>query len=162
MKKQMYIISVILVFIDQIIKVFISNSITLNTNIEIIPKFFYISNVHNDGAAFSIFSGNQLFLILFTLIALLFIYMFFIKDKDLSKIEAILLMILLGGILGNFIDRIIYNYVIDYLEFIIFNYQFPIFNFADICITLSVIGLLILSFKEDICKKKELVKTKAE
>ena len=81
--------------------------------------------------------------------------MFFVKGKSLKGIELILTSMLIGGIVGNFIDRIIYRYVIDYLGFIIVNYNFPIFNFADICIVLSVIGLVIYSLKEDICKNSK-------
>lgn len=158
MRKKLFGLSIIFILIDQVIKLLISNNITLNTDITIIDKFFYITNVHNNGAAFSSFSGNTIFLIIMSIIALIVIYFCFIKDKDLSKIEVILISMLIGGIIGNFIDRIIFKYVIDYLEFIIFGYYFPIFNFADICIVLSIIGIIILSVKEDICKNSKLKK----
>lgn len=158
MRKKLFGLSIIFIIIDQVIKLLISNNITLNTDITIIDKFFYITNVHNNGAAFSSFSGNTIFLIIMSIIALIVIYFCFIKDKDLSKIEVILISMLIGGIIGNFIDRIIFKYVIDYLEFIIFGYYFPIFNFADICIVLSIIGIIILSVKEDICKNSKLKK----
>ena len=158
MRKKLVGLSIIFIIIDQIIKVLISNNITLNTDITIIDKFFYITNVHNNGAAFSSFSGNTIFLIIMSIIALIVIYFCFIKDKDLSKIEVVLISMLIGGIIGNFIDRIIFKYVIDYLEFIIFGYYFPVFNFADICIVLSIIGIIILSIKEDICKNSKLKK----
>ena len=70
----------------------------------------------------------------------------------------IMISMLYGGIIGNFIDRIIYGYVIDYLEFIIINYNYPIFNFADICIVISVIGIVIKSIWEDVCKSSKLKK----
>lgn len=158
MRKKLFGLSIIFIIIDQVIKLLISNNITLNTDITIIDKFFYITNVHNNGAAFSSFSGNTIFLIIMSIIALIVIYFCFIKDKDLSKIEVILISMLIGGIIGNFIDRIIFKYVIDYLEFIIFGYYFPIFNFADICIVLSIIGIIIFSVKEDICKNSKLKK----
>ena len=158
MQKKLYGLSFIFVVIDQIIKYIISNSIKLGSEIKVINKFFYITNVHNDGAAFSMFSGNVIFLILMTLVALIIIYKFFIKDKELSKKDVILISMLIGGILGNFIDRMVFRYVIDYLEFIIFGYYFPIFNFADICIVLSIIGILLFSFKEESCKSSKLKK----
>lgn len=158
MRKKLCIFSLIFVVIDQLIKYLISNNIILNSEIKIIDKFFYITHVHNNGAAFSMFSGNIIFLIIMTLLALIVIYLFFIKNKKLSNFEILLTSLLIGGIIGNFIDRIIFNYVIDYLEFIIFDYYFPIFNFADICIVLSVIGIVILSVKEDLCKNLKLKK----
>ena len=158
MKKKLGIFSIIFVIIDQVIKIIIKNNIKLNTDIKVIDNFFYLSHVHNDGAAFSMFSGNIIFLIIITIIALVAIYMIFIKDKKLSNLYIILIGMLIGGILGNFIDRIIYNYVIDYLSFIIFGYYFPVFNFADICIVISIISIVILEFKEDICVKSKLKK----
>ncbi len=149
MQKKLYGLSFIFVIIDQIIKYVISNNIILNTNITIIDKFFYLTNVHNDGAAFSILSGNVIFLILMTIISLVVIYFFFIKDKTTSKIEKVFISMLLGGIIGNFIDRLIHGYVIDYLETIIFNYHFPIFNFADICIVLGIIGIMLVGIKNN-------------
>ncbi len=159
MKKKLGIFSIIFVIIDQVIKIIVKNNIVLNTDIKVIDNFFYLSHVHNDGAAFSMFSGNIIFLILITIIALVAIYMIFIKDKKLSNIYIVLISMLIGGILGNFIDRIIYNYVIDYLSFIIFGYYFPVFNFADICIVISIISIVILQFKEDICEKSKLKKS---
>ena len=158
MKKKLGIFSIIFVIIDQVIKLVVKNNIKLNTDIKIIDNFFYLSHVHNDGAAFSMFSGNLIFLIIITIIALVAIYMIFIKDKKLSNIYIFLLSMLIGGILGNFIDRIIYNYVIDYLSFILLGYYFPVFNFADICIVISIISIVILEFKEDICVKSKLKK----
>ena len=159
MKKKLGIFSLIFVIIDQVIKIIVKNNIVLNTDIKVIDNFFYLSHVHNDGAAFSMFSGNIIFLILITIIALVAIYMIFIKDKKLSNIYIVLISMLIGGILGNFIDRIIYNYVIDYISFIIFGYYFPVFNFADICIVISIISIVILEFKEDICEKSKLKKS---
>ena len=159
MRKKLFGLSIIFVIIDQVIKFIISNNIKLNTEINVIDKFFYITHVHNDGAAFSSFSGNTIFLILISIISLIIIYLFFIKDKNLSKIEIVLISLLIGGIIGNFIDRIVLKYVIDYIGFIIFDYHFPIFNFADICIVLSIIGIIIFGIKEDICKNLQLKKS---
>lgn len=159
MQKKLYGLSFIFVFIDQIIKLIISNNIKLDSEIKVIDNFFYITNVHNDGAAFSMFSGNLIFLIIMTVISLVVIYLFFIKDRELSKLDIILTSMLIGGILGNFIDRMIFKYVIDYLEFIIFGYYFPVFNFADICIVISIIVMILAGIKEDICKSSKLKKS---
>lgn len=67
----------------------------------------------------------------------------------MSTLEKISYIFLTGGIIGNLIDRIIYGYVVDYLRFIIFDYNFPIFNLADICITIGVILLIINMLRKE-------------
>lgn len=153
MYKRLTIYSIILIVIDQVIKLVVNSSLKLYESITIIKNFFNITYVQNKGAAWSILSGNRFLLIGIAIIALFLIFMFFIKDKKLSKLEIIFYSLLIGGIVGNFIDRVIYGYVVDYLDFNIFGYNFPIFNFADICIVVSVILILIKSIKEEVCKK---------
>ena len=153
--KKISIISLIIIIIDQLIKILISNTVTYAKSITVIPNFFYITNVHNDGAAWSMFSGKQFVLIIVAVLAIAGIYLFLIKDKKLNNLEIVLYSVLMGGIIGNLIDRVIFNYVIDYLEFIIGSYHYPVFNFADICIVVSIIMLIISSFWEDLCKKSK-------
>lgn len=141
--KKISLIAVFSILIDQIIKIIVSNSLTLNKSIILIKDFFSLTYVRNDGAAFSILSGNRFFLIMIAFLTLFLIYFFFIENKNLSKIEIITYSLLIGGIIGNLIDRIIFGYVIDYLDFYIFNYNFPVFNFADICIVISVLFLIL-------------------
>ncbi len=140
--KKMTLISILVFLIDRIIKVVISSNFELNVRNEIIDEFFYITNCHNEGAAFSLFSGSTLFLILITLVILFLIYNF-LKKKDISRIQKISYGILLGGILGNLFDRIFFGYVIDYFDFVIFNLNFAIFNFADICILIGAIMIIL-------------------
>lgn len=156
MYKKLSIFSILFVVIDQVVKVLISNFVAYQTEIKIIPHFFYITNVHNDGAAWSLFSGNVFLLALLGLVALVLIYYFFIKDKELSKLEIFLYSLLIGGIIGNFIDRIFLGYVVDYIGVILIDYYFPIFNIADIGIVISIFIMLILSIKEEYtCKKSK-------
>lgn len=143
--KKITVIGIICIIIDQLIKLIVTNNISLNTEIIIINNFFSLTSVRNDGAAFSILSGNRIFLICISVCALILLYFIFIKNKKLKNIDKIIYGVLLGGIVGNLIDRTIYGYVIDYLSFNIFGYSFPIFNFADICIVLSMISLVIWS-----------------
>ncbi len=144
MIKKMLLISFICVIIDQVLKIIVDSKMVLNTSKEIITDFFNISYVRNFGAAWSILAGNRFFLILVALVSLVIFYLYFVKDKKLSKLETLSYGILIGGILGNLIDRIIHGYVIDYLDFMIFKYDFPVFNFADMCIVISV-GLIIIN-----------------
>ena len=147
MKKNI-LLALLLLTIDQALKVIISVFLKLNTPVVIINRSFNLTYVRNYGAAWSILSGNRILLIIISLISLIFIYKFMIKEKNKFSFENICYSILLGGILGNLCDRIIYGYVIDYLDFTIFGYQYPIFNFADICIVISIFLIICLTLKE--------------
>lgn len=144
--------SIILLIIDQGIKFYLTNSMNLNDVNVIYDNFFSINLVHNTGAAFSIFSGNRIFLIIIGIIALICSIVFVIKDDNYSDIEIFIYSLLIGGIAGNLVDRIGHGYVIDYLSFKFGSYYFPIFNFADICIVVSVILILISSIKGELWK----------
>lgn len=147
--KKITIISLFILLVDQIIKYIVINNMSLYKSIEIIPNFFNITYVENIGAAFSILSGNVLFLILISLFAIILIYLFLIKNKKLNKLQITMYSLLIGGIIGNLVDRIFRGFVVDYLDFSIFGYNFPIFNFADVCIVLSAIALLFINIKEE-------------
>lgn len=138
----------ICILIDQIIKFIIVSKLSVTESITIINNFFRITYLENIGAAWSILSGNRLFLIFITIIALLIIFLFFIKNKNLKQFEIICYGTLIGGIIGNLIDRVRLGYVIDYLDFNFGKYNYPVFNFADICIVISVITLVLMSMKE--------------
>lgn len=141
--KKIGIITVICILIDQIIKIIVTNNFELNSSISLINDFFNLTYVRNYGAAWSIFSGNRLFLIIIGFLAIFLIYRYFIKNKKLKKMEIITYGLLLGGIIGNLIDRIVFGYVIDFLDFLIFGYNFPVFNLADTFIVVSVFLIII-------------------
>lgn len=147
--KKLAIISLVCIIIDQIIKVVITTNVEFAHSINVVNNFFRITYLQNTGAAWSILSGNRILLIIVTIIALGIIYYVFLKNKKIKNYESILLGLLLGGIIGNLIDRVRFGYVIDYLDFNIFSYHYPVFNFADICIVISIIILVIISLKED-------------
>lgn len=146
--KKIIAFSFLAALIDQLIKLIIINNVSLYSNIKVIENFFYITYVKNTGAAFSILTGNVIVLVLITLIALVIIYKYLIKGKSINKLMILTYSLLIGGIIGNLIDRIFRGFVIDYLDFYIFKYNFPVFNFADICIVVSAILLILFGFKE--------------
>lgn len=156
MYKKIIIFTIIFIFLDQITKGLINLYMNLNDSINIINNFFSLTYVHNYGAAFSMFDGARYIFIIIAIIALNLIYMFFIKNKDLKKFEIVVYSLLLSGIVGNLIDRVIYGYVIDFLDFTIFGYDFAIFNIADCFIVISVILLLILEVKNArVCSRRK-------
>ena len=138
---------IICLILDRIIKIICINNLAFGDSLNIINNFFAITLVSNTGAAFSILSSNTLLLIILSIIIIFVIYFFFIRNKNLSIFMQLIYGVLLGGIFGNLIDRIVYNYVIDYLDFNILGYNFPVFNFADICIVISIILIIIDTIK---------------
>lgn len=144
--KKVYIIALISLIIDQIVKILVSNYLILGQTTKIINNFFYLTYVQNTGAAFSILIGYRYILIIITLIFLYYLYKYTKKQTNPNKLAILSYGLLLGGIIGNLIDRIIYGYVIDYLDFMIFNYNFPIFNLADTFIVIGCIILVINSY----------------
>lgn len=133
-----------LLIIDQITKILVVKYMSVGESIKIINKFFYISSYRNDGAAWSILEGQMIFFYLITLIAIA-VFVYFLKDYNLKKntIYSIGLVLLIFGALGNFVDRIVRKEVVDFLDFIIFDYNFPTFNVADMCL---VVGCIIFAF----------------
>ena len=159
MKKKynlIYFLALLLAGFDQLIKYIIIRKLELFQSIPVIDNFFNITYLKNEGAAWSILTGNRLFLITISLVIVFLLYFIFIKDNKLNKLEQYVYGILYGGIFGNLIDRIFRGSVIDYLDFKIFNYNFPVFNLADICIVISIILLGIIVFrgdKNEVCNK---------
>lgn len=143
-KRNIIIISIILIFIDQIIKYLVHNYII--SDIVIINNFFSITNLSNYGAAFGILSNNIYFLIFISLILIYFIISEIKKNNNKGNI--ISLLMILSGALGNLIDRIFRGYVVDYLSFELFSISFPVFNFADMLITFGTIYLIYMIIKE--------------
>lgn len=148
MKKFILILSTLLMFIDQLIKYFVIHNLELYKSIKLIPNFFYITFVKNDGAAFSILRGNRWLLIAIGIIALMFMIKLIIMDKKITKIDVVSYSLVIGGILGNLVDRVLYGSVIDYLDFYLFGYNAPVFNFADSCIVIGAIIIICVLIKE--------------
>lgn len=142
-------LSSIFLIIDIIVKLLVQNTMYYNESIKIIDKFFYLTYVKNTGAAWSILSGKQTFLILITIIIIVVLLLYLYKKKTHTKLDIIGYSLLLAGAIGNLIDRCLYGYVIDYLDFYIFNYNFPVFNIADCCIVIGIMILFISSWREE-------------
>ena len=143
------IISVILFIIDQISKLLVIKYIDINHSIELIRNFFYLTYTHNEGAAFSILTGQRIFLIVIAITILVILFNYIRKNKTKNKVETVAFSLIIGGSLGNLIDRIIRGYVVDFLDFKIFGYNYPIFNIADTFIVVGVFLLLILTFRKE-------------
>jgi signal peptidase II len=133
-------IAVLIVFADQITKFFINSGINLGQSIPLINNIIHITLVHNRGAGFGILQGQRVFFIIFSIVILgAIIYSW----KKIPKNAGIPLGLILGGIVGNLIDRVVLGYVIDFIDFRIW----PVFNVADSAVTIGVIWLIIYLWK---------------
>lgn len=148
MKKYKYIIISLIIFvIDQLSKYLISKYIPLNESIVIIKNIFKLTYTNNHGAAFSILEGKQLFIIIVSIMVM--VYLIYELFKSNNKLFNISISLILGGLIGNLTDRLLFNHVRDFLDFSFSKYNFAIFNIGDIGIVLGVILMLIGIIKEE-------------
>ena len=145
-KKNIFIFSAafIVVLLDQLTKFLIKQNFQLNQSIPILKNIFHLTYITNTGSAFGLFKGLNLFFMLFSIIVIIVIFYYLNKIVENKKLLQFSIGLLLGGTIGNLIDRIAYASVIDFIDFRIW----PVFNIADAAVTISVILLIILLWKK--------------
>lgn len=139
-------LALVLVAIDQLVKHWVVASVALNTAHPLLPHVLALTNLQNNGAAWSILEGQQWFFSLVTVVALAVILYLFYRWRHNPRLLLSLSFILAGAV-GNFIDRIQHGYVVDMFETLFMN--FPVFNVADCCLTIGVIWLVIIIIREE-------------
>lgn len=139
----MIIITIVLVLLDIISKLLIKNYLELYQSIKVINNFLNITYVRNTGAAWSLFNDMSFMVLGISMIIILGIILYIYKHRPYNINEKISYSLILGGAIGNFIDRVLYGYVVDFIDIKIFSYDYPIFNLADVFIVLGVIILMI-------------------
>lgn len=137
------ILTIIFLGLDIISKLVVKHYLVLNQSNVIIKDFFNLTYVKNSGAAFSILDDNTFLVVIVSLIIIAILIRYVYKNKDAKKIERVAYSLILGGAIGNLVDRIFNGYVVDFLDFIFFGYNYPIFNLADTFIVIGVILLII-------------------
>ena len=147
-----YIISLIVfafcLFADRLTKYLAVINLKDKADFVLIKNVLVLTYLENTGAAFSMLAGKRLIFIIITIVFSVIIFLFFLKIKPERRYSPlyICLTVILAGAVGNLIDRIMNGFVVDFIYFQIIN--FPVFNVADICVTLGVIFLIIfLLFK---------------
>ena len=148
MIKKPYIIAFFFFMIDLFSKQIIDKLMNVGESIKVINNFFYITYTHNTGAAWSILEDQRILLLIISAIALYLINMFMNKEK-LNKVDSLAYGMIIGGIVGNLIDRVIRGYVIDFIHFKFFGYDYPVFNLADTFIVVGIIILMIITIRKE-------------
>lgn len=140
-RKLLLLVSLIVLGLDQLTKSWALNALSRTTTVPVIPGIFHLSLVHNSGVAFGLFKGYALAVGLATPFILLAVFwMNLSREKSSSQGTWAALGLVLGGAVGNLIDRIRWGAVVDFLDFRVW----PVFNVADSCIT---VGAVVLAWK---------------
>ncbi|MEA5026213.1 MAG: signal peptidase II [Erysipelotrichaceae bacterium] len=151
MKKREILLLVIIFTIDILSKYYIQSIMTMGDSLTVIKDFFYITIVYNTGAAWGLLSGKlELFFIITIMVLVVIMYILFTTDRHKSMLRYAL-VIIMGGTLGNFYDRLVFGYVRDFFNFLPFGYDFPVFNIADIalCLGYVILALYLIRNPED-------------
>ena len=137
-------IALLIALLDQITKFLIKSNFQLNQSISIINNILHLTYITNTGSAFGLFKGFNIFFILFSIVVIIIVFYYLKRIKNNEKILQFSAGLLLGGTIGNLIDRLFYGAVIDFIDFRIW----PVFNTADSAVTISVVFLIILLWKK--------------
>ncbi len=129
--------------LDQLTKWLVVKNMDYGESIRIIENFLYITSHRNQGAAWGILQGQMWFFYIITLVVILGIIYYIQKATKGKVLFGVSLGLILGGAIGNFIDRVIRKEVVDFVHTYIFGYNFPVFNVADSALVIGV-GLLII------------------
>lgn len=138
-----FVLFISILYLDQLTKLVTENWLAYRGSYEVIQDFFWIYILRNTGGAWSLFSGVDGIFMIVPPLALAFMVYFYLTSKDSQKLFRWALVLLMAGTLGNYIDRLHFGYVRDFLSFNLFGYMFPVFNVADISLNIGV-ALLIL------------------
>ena len=137
-------VAVLVIVLDQISKEWVRSAFSLHDSIPVIPGFFNLTYIRNTGAAWGMFSGQNIALSVLALVMLVVLVIFRRKILPPGRVHRVALGLLCGGIVGNLFDRLRLDYVTDFLDFYWRSYHFPSFNVADSSICIGV-GIYLLS-----------------
>jgi signal peptidase II len=163
--KYVFLVSLPLYLLDRITKYLVLRSIEPDQPIVVVPNFFHLVNITNNGAAFGSFRDNNAFFIVISCLALLFALVLLLSRRDRgasARLRSLWwtrnfwrdlsLALLVAGVLGNLTDRLLYGHVLDFLLFdlhVPFAHPWPAFNVADSCICIAVLFFIVHSFRTE-------------
>ena len=141
-------VALCVVLLDQASKEWVRGAFSLHESVPVIPGFFHLTYVRNTGAAWGLFSGQNIALSALALVMLAVLVAFRRKILPPGRVHRVALGLLCGGIVGNLFDRLRLDYVVDFLDFFVRSSHFPAFNVADsaicICVGIYVLGTLLV------------------
>lgn len=146
MNRKIIVVFILTLFLDQISKNIVQAFLKIGEGLVVIKNFFNITYINNYGAAWSLLNNKSTLLIIMSIIFAIIIYRFIYLFEQ-NKRNNIAFGLLLGGIIGNLIDRWLFGYVRDFLDFKIFSYHYPVFNIADIAVVVGALLLIIAIIK---------------
>lgn len=146
------IIAALLVVCDQLVKYWVVSNLSLGEAMNVIPNVFSLTYYQNSGAAWSILQGQMWFFAIVTFVAVPLCIWLLWKNRRGSKFYSLALGLVIAGALGNFIDRMRLGYVVDMFQTDFIN--FPIFNVADMCLTIGVVMVFIYALFEERFERK--------
>ena len=146
LRKYFFLIAALVVLLDRVSKWAVAASLPLHESVAVIPGFFHITHVQNNGAAFGLFAESTAHwkvaaLVTFSLVALVVVTILLWKNSHSVSTMTVGLSLILGGAFGNLWDRVVAGHVVDFLDFHIGQYYWPAFNVADSAI---VVGAILL------------------
>ncbi|MDP1383961.1 signal peptidase II, partial [Priestia megaterium] len=148
-----YIIALIIITLDQFTKWLIVKELEIGESIPVIENVLYITSSRNQGAAWGILQNQMWFFYVITVIVVIGLVIYIQKYVRNQRLIGIALGLMLGGAIGNFVDRIFHKEVVDFIQTYIGSYPFPIFNVADSSLCIGVSLLIIHMYFEDKQKK---------
>jgi len=133
-----FIAASIVFVLDRITKMAAVGNMSYGESIKILPGIFHITLVLNNGTAFGLLKGQNALLAVFSALAAIVIAFYAVTRKSAKTVVSLALGLILGGALGNLLDRVKLGYIVDFLDFRVW----PVFNVADSCITIGIVLLL--------------------
>ena len=148
---------ILAVSLDQVSKILIRNNMTELQSFKVLGNFFRITYIHNPGIAFGIRVNNPVLFTILSVAACIAIVVYLIRNWHEDIKIKVSLALILGGAVGNLIDRIIFGEVIDFLDFGINHVRWPVFNVADSSVVIGMMMLLVYAFILSDKNKKEVL-----
>ena len=142
-----FLLTLLIFIIDIGSKMLVNHFMSIDSSIPLINKFLYITYVKNTGVAWSLFDSNYILVLIVSFIVIMGIILYVYKEKTEVFLLKLSYSFILGGAIGNFVNRLVYGHVIDFIDIKIFGYNYPIFNFADTFIVIGVIMLAVYTWR---------------
>ncbi|WP_269432219.1 signal peptidase II [Bacillus sp. FJAT-27245] len=150
-----YVIAAFIIALDQFTKWLIVKNMNIGDSIPVIENILYITSHRNKGAAWGILQGQMWLFYVITVVVIIGIVYYIRKAAGGNRLLGVSLGFMLGGAIGNFIDRVYRQEVVDFIHTYIFSYNFPVFNIADSALVIGVSLLMFQMLKEERQTKKE-------